>query len=135
MAFLTDLATNATEHNISVVIYSGNDDSLLPHRGSEGSCRYNFSSRISSDFLVEQLLSRCAILRTLHLIYTHCHSRIRRSAAFKVSHASHPRPGRTTREILPALFIKNVTGPMCFSQVPVILCLLASLRRCDHFLP
>jgi carboxypeptidase D len=36
MAFLTDLATNATEHNIPIVIYSGNDDSLVAHRGSEG---------------------------------------------------------------------------------------------------
>ncbi|KAH7910092.1 alpha beta-hydrolase [Hygrophoropsis aurantiaca] len=35
MAFLTDLATNATAQNISVVIYSGNDDSLVPHYSSE----------------------------------------------------------------------------------------------------
>ncbi|TDL15662.1 alpha/beta-hydrolase [Rickenella mellea] len=35
MVFLSELAKNATNHNISVVIYSGNDDSLVPHRGSE----------------------------------------------------------------------------------------------------
>jgi len=35
MAFLTDLATNATKHHIPIVIYSGNDDSLVSHRGSE----------------------------------------------------------------------------------------------------
>ncbi|OAX36451.1 alpha/beta-hydrolase [Rhizopogon vinicolor AM-OR11-026] len=35
MAFLTDLATNATAKNVSVVIFSGNDDSLLPHLGSQ----------------------------------------------------------------------------------------------------
>jgi len=35
MAFLTELATNATQHNVSVMIYSGNDDSLVAHRGSE----------------------------------------------------------------------------------------------------
>ncbi|KZP30592.1 alpha/beta-hydrolase [Athelia psychrophila] len=35
MAFLSELATNASKHNIGVVIYSGNDDSLVPHRGSE----------------------------------------------------------------------------------------------------
>ncbi|KAH9855778.1 alpha/beta-hydrolase [Lenzites betulinus] len=35
MAFLTDLATNASAHNISVVLYSGNDDSLVAHRGTE----------------------------------------------------------------------------------------------------
>ncbi|OJA08691.1 hypothetical protein AZE42_01195 [Rhizopogon vesiculosus] len=36
MAFLTDLATNATAKNVSVVVFSGNDDSLLPHLGSQG---------------------------------------------------------------------------------------------------
>lgn len=35
MAFLTDLATNATARNVSVVIFSGNDDSLIPHLGSQ----------------------------------------------------------------------------------------------------
>jgi hypothetical protein len=38
MAFLTELATNATKHNIPIVIYSGNDDALVAHRGSEGLC-------------------------------------------------------------------------------------------------
>ena len=36
MAFLDDLAANASAHNMKIVIYSGNDDSLVPHRGSEG---------------------------------------------------------------------------------------------------
>ncbi|KAH8075870.1 alpha/beta-hydrolase [Cristinia sonorae] len=35
MAFLDELATNATLRNVSIVIYSGNDDSLVAHRGSE----------------------------------------------------------------------------------------------------
>jgi len=35
MAFLTELATNATQKNVSVVIYSGNDDSLVSHISSE----------------------------------------------------------------------------------------------------
>ncbi|KAF8550322.1 alpha beta-hydrolase [Imleria badia] len=35
MAFLTDLATNATAHCMKIVIYSGNDDSLVPHLGSQ----------------------------------------------------------------------------------------------------
>ncbi|KAK7685690.1 hypothetical protein QCA50_011034 [Cerrena zonata] len=35
MAFFDELAANATKNNVSVVIYSGNDDSLVPHRGSE----------------------------------------------------------------------------------------------------
>ncbi|KAG9311810.1 Alpha/Beta hydrolase protein [Chiua virens] len=36
MAFLTELATNATARNVTIVIYSGNDDSLNPHFGSQG---------------------------------------------------------------------------------------------------
>ncbi|KAI8996603.1 alpha/beta-hydrolase [Trametes punicea] len=35
MAFLDDLAANASAHNVSVVLYSGNDDSLISHRGTE----------------------------------------------------------------------------------------------------
>ncbi|KAI0629365.1 alpha/beta-hydrolase [Trametes polyzona] len=35
MAFLSELASNASAHNISVVLYSGNDDSLVAHRGTE----------------------------------------------------------------------------------------------------
>ncbi|KAH9951054.1 alpha/beta-hydrolase [Amylocystis lapponica] len=35
MAFLTELAFNATARNLSIVIFSGNDDSLIAHRGSE----------------------------------------------------------------------------------------------------
>ncbi|OBZ74243.1 Serine carboxypeptidase-like 21 [Grifola frondosa] len=39
MAFLTELASNASAHNISIVFYSGNDDSLVSHRGTEGFTR------------------------------------------------------------------------------------------------
>ncbi|KAI0773289.1 alpha/beta-hydrolase [Trametes elegans] len=35
MVFLDDLATNATARNVSVVLFSGNDDSLVAHRGTE----------------------------------------------------------------------------------------------------
>ncbi|OSD00457.1 alpha/beta-hydrolase [Trametes coccinea BRFM310] len=35
VAFLTDLATNATARNVSIVFYSGNDDSQVQHRGTE----------------------------------------------------------------------------------------------------
>jgi len=35
MAFLTDLATNATAHDMKIIVFSGNDDSLIPHFGSE----------------------------------------------------------------------------------------------------
>ncbi|KAF8141830.1 Alpha/Beta hydrolase protein [Boletus edulis] len=35
MAFLSDLATNATAHDMKIIVYSGNDDSLIPHLGSQ----------------------------------------------------------------------------------------------------
>ncbi|RDX43775.1 alpha/beta-hydrolase [Lentinus brumalis] len=35
MVFLTELAANASDHGVRVVIYSGNDDALVSHRGSE----------------------------------------------------------------------------------------------------
>ncbi|KAJ7726259.1 alpha/beta-hydrolase [Mycena maculata] len=35
MVFLSDLATNATARGVGIVFYSGNDDSLVPHRGTE----------------------------------------------------------------------------------------------------
>ncbi|KAI0352156.1 alpha/beta-hydrolase [Trametes cingulata] len=38
MVFLNDLAANASAHNVSVVLYSGNDDSLVAHRGTEADC-------------------------------------------------------------------------------------------------
>lgn len=51
MAFLTELATNATARNIPIVIYSGNDDSLVPHFGSQ------------SGFLSRSFMSNCANTR------------------------------------------------------------------------
>ncbi|TDL15660.1 alpha/beta-hydrolase [Rickenella mellea] len=35
MVFLSELASNVSEHNVAVVLYSGNDDLLVPHRGTE----------------------------------------------------------------------------------------------------
>ncbi|KAJ7610136.1 alpha/beta-hydrolase, partial [Roridomyces roridus] len=35
IAFLSDLAANASTHNVSIVFYSGNDDSLVQHHGTE----------------------------------------------------------------------------------------------------
>ncbi|KAJ7812365.1 alpha/beta-hydrolase [Mycena olivaceomarginata] len=35
VAFLSDLATNASAHNVSIIFYSGNDDALVQHRGME----------------------------------------------------------------------------------------------------
>lgn len=35
MVFLTELATNSTSHGVGVVLFSGNDDTLIQHRGTE----------------------------------------------------------------------------------------------------
>ncbi|KAJ7214306.1 Alpha/Beta hydrolase protein [Mycena rebaudengoi] len=35
IAFLSDLATNASANNISIIFYSANDDALVQHRGTE----------------------------------------------------------------------------------------------------
>lgn len=35
MVFLTQLATNATARGVSIVLYSGNNDALIAHRGTE----------------------------------------------------------------------------------------------------
>ncbi|KAJ6534638.1 alpha/beta-hydrolase [Mycena vulgaris] len=35
MNFLSEFATNATAHGVSVILYSGNDDALIAHRGTE----------------------------------------------------------------------------------------------------
>ncbi|KAJ7769203.1 alpha/beta-hydrolase [Mycena maculata] len=35
MTFLSDLATNASAQNVGIIFYSGNDDSLVAHRGTE----------------------------------------------------------------------------------------------------
>ena len=35
VAFFDELAANATKHDVKVVIYLGNDDSVCPHFSSE----------------------------------------------------------------------------------------------------
>lgn len=34
--FLDELATNASQHGVGIVFYSGNNDMLLPHLGTLG---------------------------------------------------------------------------------------------------
>ena len=33
---MDELATNATAQNVSIIVYSGNNDLLISHRSSEG---------------------------------------------------------------------------------------------------
>lgn len=35
MNFLSNLATNATEHDVGIVLYSGNNDGLIHHFSTE----------------------------------------------------------------------------------------------------
>lgn len=35
MAFLSELATNASAKNVGIVFYSGNDDALVGHKGTQ----------------------------------------------------------------------------------------------------
>ena len=45
MAFLDELAANMSAHGIPIVLYSGNDDSLVAHRGTEGPSLCAYPSR------------------------------------------------------------------------------------------
>ena len=36
MVFMDELAANATARGVRIVLYSGNDDALVAHRGTEG---------------------------------------------------------------------------------------------------
>ena len=57
MVFLDELATNATAHNVSIIVYSGNNDLIISHRGSEGALTHPPTSiLIAYDYL--QLRSR-----------------------------------------------------------------------------
>lgn len=49
MAFLSELATNASRQHVGVVIYSGNDDSLISHFSSEGRYQKLVVSTIRTD--------------------------------------------------------------------------------------
>lgn len=66
-AFLSELATNASQHGVPVVIYSGNDDSLVPHFGNEGT---SFVLIIDPDFLQTGFLlfPLLVVIQVSHLI-------------------------------------------------------------------
>lgn len=51
MIFLTELASNATAQNLSIILYSGNDDALITHRGTEGMHRFLLVSTPSDHFI------------------------------------------------------------------------------------
>lgn len=47
MAFLSEMATNATNADIGVVIYSGNNDALIGHRGTEVTIQVQILAHLS----------------------------------------------------------------------------------------
>lgn len=74
MTFLTDLATNATNKGVDVVIYSGNDDSLV--------------SRFSSEVVIQVRLSLLASSSPSSPV-----NRIRHSEEYKASAGDPLHPG------------------------------------------
>lgn len=40
-AFFSELATNASLHNASIILFSGNDDSLVAPRSNEGTPQWS----------------------------------------------------------------------------------------------
>lgn len=61
MAFLTDLATNASVHGIPVVLYSGNEDSLVAHRGTEGAFLLFIAATSEADMLHVVVIQVCSM--------------------------------------------------------------------------
>ncbi|KAJ6629342.1 alpha/beta-hydrolase [Mycena sp. CBHHK59/15] len=62
MTFLSELATNASAGGVEIIFYSGNDDSLVSHRGTEGKVQHNmtfggvqgFTRKPSTPFIDDQ---------------------------------------------------------------------------------
>jgi len=65
MAFLTDLATNMTAHDMVVIIYSANDDSVVSHFGSQSRFLSRSLSLQHANVLI-QLPSKCDIPHFAH---------------------------------------------------------------------
>lgn len=122
MAFLTELATNASMKNVQVILYSGNDDSLVSHRGTQGRypsnglCLHSFtdvhSSCYSGAFRGPSVYIPCRqvshLCRTLHL------------AVFKGSRGNHRLPGTMMRATSLASCIKNGVGHTFSSKAQAI---------------
>ena len=47
--FLDELAANATARNVSIIVYSGNSDLIISHRGSEGASTHPPASVLMTD--------------------------------------------------------------------------------------
>lgn len=52
MDFMTELATNATARGVDIVLYSGNDDSLIAHRSTESSFLYCILHESKTDLFI-----------------------------------------------------------------------------------
>lgn len=97
MTFLTDLATNATNKGVDIVIYSGNDDSLV--------------SRFSSEVVIQVRLLLSSNYSLPSPFY-----RIRHSEEYKASVGDPLRPGSMTSSSSLVSSTKSATGLSSSSQ-------------------
>ena len=65
MNFLSELATNATAHDISVILFSGNNDVLVAHRGTEGANFHSIDARQLTESSSDNPSS--FLLRVMHI--------------------------------------------------------------------
>jgi len=110
MAFLTDLATNATAHNMTIIIFSGNDDSLIPHLGSQSRSPIVFVMALltRTDSNYPSAISEITLGNQWHsFIPLH---RIRRLVVSGASLVRRRRRGTTMLENSRASSIKSVDG-------------------------
>lgn len=123
MDFLSDLATNASAQGIGVLIYSGNDDSLVSHFSSEG--------RINLMYLNVSLIIRSCTPVVIQVIcFVHpdvcAHKlpldRTLRLAGYKASLGGRQLLGSTITGSLPVSFTKSGTGRMYSLKALATLC-------------
>jgi hypothetical protein len=112
MAFFSELVTDATSRGIKVVIYSGNNDLLVGHFGTEGNILKSFTS-----FKLKWIFScnsgrRFDIISEAHR--SDIHSGTQLGAGSEASHKGLLPLGITTKETLWALFIKKGVLLICY---------------------
>jgi hypothetical protein len=113
MAFFSELVSDATSRGIKVVIYSGNNDLLVGHFGTEGDLAKHFTS-----FELKWIFS-CNSGQSFDIIsQVHRFDLLSRTQLGPESEASHKgllQLGIMTKETLRALFIKKEVLLICCS--------------------
>jgi hypothetical protein len=102
MAFMDELAANASANGVGMIWYSGNDDALTTH--------------FSTEVAIQVCIALMSVMRSAYKIYYRIlHSAVSKALLFLPRHH-----GLMTTENLLARFGKSVTGRMPFSTVPGI---------------